>query len=206
MASVSPEHGTRARYRAGCGCAVCKKWKADDTAKYRARRRSKESGEPVAEKPKRARPTRRPTPPVGPTSEPVTERRPAAGDELAQLIEDALWSCRGDSATASVVAADAIRAAGYRIVVGAVARATSRALGDPKSDLDAMRHEIVMRGAHVLDDPEAGRNYKSTVEAMRAVLADLKAGGGSADAARAIVDAIRGSGGSGDAASVGDSA
>lgn len=189
MAAATPEHGTRARYRAGCRCVKCAKWKADDTAAYRARRKAKESGEPVTPEPKRASPRRRPTRVDGPTSEPVTTRRPTSGDELAQLIEDALWSSHGDPATASVVAADAIREAGYRVIEGAVTRATARALGAPTTDLAAMRHEIVLRGARVLDDPDAGRNYKSTVEAMRAVLADLTAGG--EDDAAAVMAEIR---------------
>ncbi|MCC2030625.1 hypothetical protein [Microbacterium allomyrinae] len=119
-------------------------------------------------------------------------RRPSSDDELAQIIESALWDAKGDQGTASVIAADAIRAAGYRVVVGAVTRATVKALGEPVDDSAAMRHEMVLRGAQVLDDPDAGRNYKSTIEAMRAVLADLKgADGGAAHVFKLLVDEIR---------------
>ena len=49
-----PEHGTRARYRAGCKCDACKQWKSDEQRRYRERRAARE-GLPVPER--RARPT-----------------------------------------------------------------------------------------------------------------------------------------------------
>lgn len=198
-----PEHGTRARYRAKCGCEKCKKWKADDTAAYRARKAERDGKTPPKRATKRARPTPefRPTEPtVIVVGEPgaeakmrdaLTVRRPSSDDELAQLIDAALWEARGDSATASVLAAEAIRSAGYRRVVdGAIEAAAREALGEPADAMTRMRQELVFRGARALDDPENARFYKSTVEAMRSVLADL-AGEGGADDAAAIMDAIR---------------
>lgn len=210
VAANSPEHGTRARYRAGCGCAPCKKWKADDQAAYRERKRLREAGDTAAPEPKRAASRARPTAPKRPTAAVIidagdhdsegklraalTVRRPSHDDPLAQMIDDALFEARGDESTAAVIAAEAIRNAGWRPLQGAVERALRRALGDPgDDDMRAMRHEIVLRGARVLDDPESGRNYKSTVEAMRQVLADLGGddGGAGGGGFAGIVEAIR---------------
>lgn len=237
MAAKTPEHGTRPRYRAGCRCAKCRAWKTKDQAEYRERKRAAAAGEPVAETvpaPEvRARPTREKRPTAEPETRPVERarptgpvivsvgapdfdeqvreafsvRRPQHDDRLAQIIDDALFESRGDESTAAVVAAERIRDEGWRPLQGAVERAMRKALGAAADDMTALRHEVVLRGARVLDDPDAGRNYKSTVDAIRAVLADLKdAGGGAADAAAAIMAAIRGTGGSGDAAPVGDPA
>lgn len=235
LVAKTAEHGTRARYRAGCGCAACKKWKADDQAAYRARKRAEAGSEVVAEvAPEpvvRARPTRkpRPTEPVVVTvgapdfddrvREALSVRRPALGDELAQLIDEALWDARGDSATAAIVAASAIRAAGWvhRDSLGplelldlleadaAIERAAREALPEATDKATRLRHELVFRGARALDDPKNARYFASTVEALRKVLADLTGdeGGSSAD----IVEAIRNAGrDDGDGAEVGDSA
>lgn len=232
----TPEHGTRPRYRAGCRCDRCREWKTKDQADYRARKRAEAGGEVVAEAvPEpvvRARPTRakRPTGAVvvavgAPdfderVREALSVRRPALGDELAQLIDEALWDARGDSATASVAAAAAIRAAGWvhrdsldalelldlLDASAAIERAARAALPEAADDATRLRHELIFRAARSLDDPKNARYFASTVEAMRKLLADLEAGGNGADAFAALVGAIRGAGGSGDAAPVGDSA
>ncbi|MBB3158203.1 hypothetical protein FHS07_001899 [Microbacterium proteolyticum] len=247
MATKTADHGTRARYRAGCRCSECRTWKTNDQAAYRERKRVAAGGGPVAESAPapevRARPTRekRPTSaresrrverarPTGAVVVSVgapdfddqvrtalTVRRPASDDELAQLIESALWDAHGDSATASVVAADAIRAAGWihRDSVdpleilepsAAIERAAREALPEAKDAATRLRHELVFRGARALDDPANARYFASTVEALRKVLADVKdsGGAGGADAFAALVGAIRGTGGSGNPAPVGD--
>ncbi|MEV7874515.1 hypothetical protein [Microbacterium sp. NPDC089188] len=234
MVAKTPEHGGRARYRAGCRCSECRAWKTNDQAAYRERKRVAAGGEPVVEAAPapevRARPTRekRPTRAVvvavgAPDFDEqvraaLTVRRPASDDELAQLIESALWDAHGDSATASVVAADAIRAAGWihRDSVdpleilepsAAIERAAREALPEAKDAATRLRHELVFRGARALDDPANARYFASTVEALRKVLADVKdsGGAGGADAFAALVGAIRGTGGSGNPAPVGDS-
>jgi hypothetical protein len=198
MPSKSAAHGTRAMYRAGCKdgvggrpCVKCRKWKADDTAKYRASNGGSTTGKRA---PKRARPTSsaRPT-----DSEPTTNRRPSSGDTLAQIIEQAIWDAKGDEATASVVAAAAVRAAGYRRVLdGPVEAAAREALGEPSSAAERERFEAVFRTARVLDDPETNaRSIKGAVEAYRIARADTKTDG-SADDAAAIMDAIRSAAGS----------
>lgn len=249
VAAKTPEHGTRARYRAGCRCTDCRRWKTDDQAAYRERKRLAAGGEVVAgEAPApvvRARPTREKRPTSEAESRPVerdrptgavivsvgapdfdeqvrsalSARRPAPGDELAQLIESALWDAKGDAATASIVAAAAIRDAGWihRASVdpleilepsSAIERAAREALPDAKDAATRLRHELVFRGARALDDPANARYFASTVEALRKVLADVKdsGGGGGADAFAAFVGAIRGTGGSGNPAPVGDPA
>lgn len=225
MATKTADHGTRARYRAGCRCTDCRDWKADDQAAYRERKRVAAGGETVAEaapaREVRARPTRekRPTRPlvvaVGAPDfdEQVraafTVRRPAPGDELAQLIEAALWEARGDSATASVVAAAAIRDAGW-VHRGAldslelldlleadapIERAAREALPEPKDAKTRMRYEVIFRGARSMDDPANARYFASTVEAMRKMLAELESGGDDADDFAELVGKIRGTGG-----------
>lgn len=218
----TPEHGTRPRYRAGCRCNRCREWKTKDQADYRARKRAEAGGEVVAEvAPEpvvRARPTRakRPTGAVVVTvgapdfddrvREALSARRPDLGDELAQLIDEALWDARGDSATAAIVAASAIREAGWvhRDSLGplelldlleadaAIERAAREALPEATDKATRLRHELVFRGARALDDPKNARYFASTVEALRKVLADLTGdeGGSSAD----IVEAIRNAG------------
>lgn len=235
VAAKTPEHGGRARYRAGCRCKTCRNWKADDQAAYRERKRLAAGGDPAPQAAPapavRARPTRekRPTPAVvvavgaPDVDEQVraafTVRRPASDDELAQLIESALWDAHGDSATASIVAAAAIRDAGWvhRGALDAlelldlleadapIERAARDALPDAPDKATRLRRELIFRGARALDDPKNARYYASTVEALRKVLADLTddEGGSSAD----IVEAIRNAGrDDGDGPEVGDSA
>ena len=233
MAAKTPEHGTRPRYRAGCRCTDCRRWKTNDQAAYRERKRAAADGEPAAEAAPapevRARPTRekRPTPAVVVTvgapdfdakvRAALTVRRPASDDQLAQLIESALWDAHGDSATASVVAAEAIRSAGWihRDSVdpleilepsAAIERAAREALPEAKDAATRLRHELVFRGARALDDPANARYFASTVEALRKVLADVKdsGGAGGADVFAALVGQIRGARGSGDPGPVGD--
>ena len=238
MAAKTPEHGTRPRYRAGCRCDACRAWKTKDQAEYRERKRAAAGGEPVAEAAPapevRARPTRekRPTRPVVVTvgapdfddqvRSALSVRRPVLGDELAQLIDDALWDASGDSATASIVAAAAIRDAGWvhrdslspeellnlLEAPAPIERAAREAMPDAADAATRMRHELIFRAARSLDDPTNARYFASTVEAMRKVLADVKesGGGGGADAFAALVGAIRGTGGSGNPAPVGDPA
>lgn len=207
-----PPHGTRGRYRLKCGCDKCRKWKSDDMAAYRERKRAAEAGESTSEGAPRARPTRatRPTRPraeagVADPERAVSVRRPGLDDPLAQMIDDALFDARGDSATAAIVAAERIREAGWvhRDEVepldllepsSAIERAAREALTDPKDGPTRFRHEVIFRGARSLDDPKNARYFASTVEAVRRVLADLIAGGGADDAA-AIMDAIRGASG-----------
>ncbi|ONI62633.1 hypothetical protein CSIV_14250 [Microbacterium sp. CSI-V] len=138
--------------------------------------------------------------------EALSARRPDLGDELAQLIDEALWDARGDSATAAIVAASAIREAGWvhRDSLGplelldlleadaAIERAAREALPEANDKATRLRHELVFRGARALDDPKNARYFASTVEALRKVLADLTGdeGGSSAD----IVEAIRNAG------------
>ncbi|MDQ1111174.1 hypothetical protein QE418_000622 [Microbacterium testaceum] len=233
MAAKTPEHGTRPRYRAGCRCDACRAWKTKDQAEYRERKRAAAGGEPAAEAAPapdvRARPTRekRPTRPVvvavgapdfgDQVRSALSVRRPALGDELAQLIDDALWDASGDSATASIVAAAAIRDAGWihRGSLDAlelldlleadapIERAARDALPEAPDKATRLRHELIFRGARALDDPKNARYYASTVEALRKVLADLTddEGGSSAD----IVEAIRNAGrDDGDGAEMGD--
>ncbi|MBQ9916083.1 MAG: hypothetical protein IJO71_02655 [Microbacterium sp.] len=235
MVTKTSEHGTRARYRAGCRCDDCREWKADDQAAYRARKRPADAAAPAVEVAPapvvRARPQRKSRPTgavvveVGAPDfddrvrEAFSVRRPALGDELAQLIDDALWEARGDSATAAIVAASAIRAAGWvhRDSLGplelldlleadaAIERAAREALPEAADKATRLRHELVFRGARALDNPENARYFASTVEALRKVLADLTGdeGGSSAD----IVEAIRNAGrDDGDGPEVGDSA
>jgi len=252
VAAKTPEHGTRPRYRAGCRCAKCRAWKTKDQAEYRERKRAAAAGEPVAETvpaPEvRARPTREKRPTAEPETRPVerarptgpqvvevgapdfdkrvraaySTRRPGVHDELAQMIDEALWDASGDSATASIVAAAAIRDAGWvhrdslspeellnlLEAPAPIERAAREAMPDAADAATRMRHELIFRAARSLDDPTNARYFASTVEAMRKVLADVKesGGGGGADAFAAIVGAIRGTGGSGNPAPVGDPA
>ncbi|MGZ0067851.1 hypothetical protein [Microbacterium arborescens] len=147
----------------------------------------------------------------------LTVRRPAPGDSLAQLIESALWDAAGDQGTASVLAAERIRAEGWlhrddvdpeefgMVPAAGIERAARLALRDSDDPTTQLRYELVFRGARSLDDPENARYYASTVTAIRSVLADLgdgDDGGSNAD----IVEAIRNAGRDGNPAEVGDAA
>ncbi|UUE19335.1 hypothetical protein [Microbacterium sp. J1-1] len=195
-----PEHGTRGRYRMKCGCAKCRKWKADDTAAYRARKAERDGTAPTKRAAKRARPTSesRPT-----DHRPAPTARAASGDDLVRIIEAAIFDA-GDTMAAAVLAARMIREAGWRHVVdGPIEAAARDALdGQTAKATTRMQHELVFRGARSLDDPANARYYASTVEAMRKVLADIAGPDGDGGGASDIVDAIRRAGrdGDGDAA------
>ncbi|GAB2702412.1 hypothetical protein BKA24_001680 [Microbacterium marinum] len=198
-----PRHGTVRRYKAGCRCEPCK------TANTDARRRERDAARAAAGEPV---PTRRKRVPTNPQTEPTPApparpafRHESNGDALLSIIEDALFDA-GGGLVAAKVAADRLRAAGFRqFVDGPIEAAAREALTDPADAATRMRHELVYRGARALDDPDNARFYKSTVEAMRQVLADLSGGdegGGSGD----IVEAIRAAARGGDAAEVVDPA
>ncbi|MFJ2535866.1 hypothetical protein [Microbacterium maritypicum] len=190
-------HGTSARYRQGCRCDKCRKWKSDSQAKYRADRAAREG---------KAKPSKRaPRSPVPPTSAVPTHTRPAptaraaSGDELVRIIEAALFDTDSPMA-AAVLAAQMIREAGWRHVVDGPIEAAARDAFDASTD-DAstrLRHELVFRGARSLDDPANARYFASTVEAMRKVLADIAGPDGDGGGAGDIVDAIRRAGRDGD--------
>lgn len=187
MAASTPEHGTRARYRAGCRCDLCKKWKADDNAKYRPAKAPAIADAKPAKRAQRARPQHA----EGPHFHVPKRARTEHEDPLAQIIEDALWDERGNPWSANV-AAERIRAAGWRLWEdGPIEAAAREALTDPGDPGTRMRHELVFRGARSLDNPDNARYYASTVEAMRKVLADLVGPDGDGGSGDDIVEAIR---------------
>lgn len=115
-------------------------------------------------------------------------------DPLAQLIEDALWDERGNPWAANV-AAERIRAAGWRLWVdGPIEAAAREALTGADDAETRMRHELVFRGARSLDDPDNARYFASTVEAMRKILADIVGPDGGGGSNADIVEAIRSAG------------
>lgn len=201
MAASTPNHGTRARYRAGCRCDECRLWKSNDNAKHRPAKTPPPEPTPPPKRTRRARPQAD----EGPHFDVPARRRAEFADPLAQLIEDALWDERGNPWAANV-AADRIREAGWRLWVdGPIEAAARDALTEPADAAARMRHELIFRGARSLDDPDNARYFASTVEAMRKVLADLvgpDAGGGNAD----IVEAIRNAGRDRDSSEVDDTA
>lgn len=164
VAAKSPEHGTRARYRAGCRCSDCQRWKADDTAAYRERKRKRDAGDDTPPEPKRAASRARPTAPKRPTPQPSDAEVDRRFDGIVEQFE-----------------AGPIEAA---------ARDAFALSDDPATRL---RQEVLFRGARSLDDPKNARYYSSTVEAMRKVLADLTGDEGSAGGGgiAGIVEAIR---------------
>lgn len=94
MGESRAKHGTRARYRAGCRCDDCQKWKARDQRAYRERRAERE-GQPVPER--RASPTK----PEGTTPERVIDPSDVVVDaefermtrrEKAGPIEREVWA------------------------------------------------------------------------------------------------------------------
>lgn len=188
MAVQTPRHGSPARYRAGCRCEKCRKWKSDSQAEYRRNRKLREAeGEGSAEVV--------PTGAVVPTVSRGRRHRPVSDDPLVVLIDEALWDERGKPRAAEV-AAERIRSAGYRLVVaGPIESAAREALGEPRDASARMRYELLFRGARSLDDPENARYYASTVEAMRKILADIAGpdgDGGGDDIVEAIRRAARG--------------
>lgn len=136
----------------------------------------------------------------------MTVRRPTSDDALAQLIEQALWDAKGDEGTASVLAAEAIRDAGYVLLVaGPIEAAFRAAIDEPEDVMKFALREVVLRQARGLDDPGNARNSKQLWEVARQALGDMNAGGAADDTAE-VMAAIRGAIGSGDDPSVGDPA
>lgn len=195
--SKQAAHGTSARYRQGCRCDKCRKWKRESQAKYRADRAARE-GKPKT--PQRPWSSAVPTPPVVPTqTRPAPTARAASGDELVRIIEAALFDTDRPMA-AAVLAAQMIREAGWRHVVDGPIETAARDAFSASTDDAAtrLRHELVFRGARSLDDPANARYFASTVEAMRKVLADIAGPDGDGGGADDIVDAIRRAGRDGD--------
>lgn len=200
--SKQAAHGTPARYRQGCRCEECRKWKADSQRKYRAAKADREG----APKPAKKRPSSHvPTLHIVPTdARPAPTARAASGDDLVRIIEQAMFEARG-TMSAVVLAARMIREAGWRHVVdGPIEAAAREALDSANAATTRLQHELVFRGARSLDDPQNARYYASTVEAMRKVLADIAGPDGDGGGAGDIVDAIRRAGRDGDSGSAVD--
>lgn len=198
MATQTPRHGSSARYRAGCRCEKCRKWKRDSQAEYRRNRRARDAADG-------GKAEAVPTGPVVPTVSRGRRHRAVSDDPLVLLIDEALWDERGTPRSAEV-AAERIRDAGYRLVVaGPIETAAREALGEGRDAQARLRHELLFRGAMALDDPANARYYASTVEAMRKILADIAGpdGDGGGDD---IVEAIRRAARGGDDPEVDDSA
>lgn len=195
--SKQAAHGTSARYRQGCRCDQCRKWKSDSQAKYRADRAAREGKAKTSKRPLRSHVP--PTSVVPTETTPAPSARAASGDELVRIIEAAMFDA-GGAMSGAVLAAQMIREAGWRHVVDGPIEAAARDAFDAPTDDAATRlqHELVFRGARSLDDPANARYFASTVEAMRKVLADIAGpdgdGGGTGD----IVAAIRSAGRDGD--------
>lgn len=198
--SKQTAHGTPARYRQGCRCDECRKWKSDSQAKYRAAKAAREGNPKPA---KKRNGSHVPTLRIVPTdAHPAPTARAASADDLVRIIEAAIFDA-GDSMAAAVLAAQMIREAGWRHVVDGPIEAAARDAFDTATEAATrLQHELVFRGARSLDDPQNARYYASTVEAMRKVLADIAGPDGDGGGASDIVDAIRRAGrdGDGDAA------
>lgn len=199
MAETAPKtrlskHGSVRRYKQGCRCEPCM------TANTEARRRERERAAAKAGKPV---PTTRKRVPTEGAPVPTPRRPTASGDELTAVIEDAIFE-HGGTQTAASVAAENLRALGYRAVVDdpiqAAARRALPAIGGD-SALSELRRETAYRAAAVADNPKAAPFFKSAAEVLRLTIEDLIAAAppkdGEADALGEIMATLGGSRGRG---------